>query len=204
MVFFLKKGNNPNKKTTDFFSSSPGKICFPHCGHHNFATAVMQSATISLSWIWRCDEKQEAETEPNFKRDLKWGVWDAKASFLILFSRNKGFFQIIFMKNRKPTSTCWEQIAWSGTWSLSSVNLVIISGERFHLSDNLKKSLTIPLALWRRKIKDLSFRKNVQDDRSLLQGLEFPKLSRIHVITVYNNRLKVCFSSWLGLECKQT
>lgn len=142
----------------------------------------MQSATISLSWIWRCDEKQEAETEPSFKRNLKWEVWDLTASFLILLSRNERFFQIIFVKNPKPTSTCCEQIAWSGTWSLSSVNLVIILGERFHLSDNLKKSLTIPPALWRRKIKDLSFHKDVsQDDRSLLQVLALPKLSRIHV-----------------------
>lgn len=125
--------------------------------------------------------------------------------------RPKGLFpyssfkeQEVFVKNPKPTRTCCEQIAWSGTWSLSSVNLVINSGERFHLSDNLKKSLTIPPALWRRKIKDLSFHKDVsQDDRSLLQGLAFPKLSKIHKITVYNIRLKVCFSSWLGLECKK-
>lgn len=101
--------------------------------------------------------------------------------------------------------TCCEQIIWSGTWSLSAVNLVIISGDRFHLPDFSKKSLPIPRALWRRKIKSLLFCKNVsQDDRSLLGGLAFPKLSRVHVITVYNFMLEVCFSSWLGLECKKT
>lgn len=94
--------------------------------------------------------------------------------------------------------TYYEPIAWSGT--SSSISLVIISGDRFHLPDFLKKSLTVLPAIWRRKIRYLLFHKDVsQDDSSLLPSLAFPKLSWVHVVTMHHVMLELYFSSSLGL-----
>lgn len=96
-----------------------------------------------------------------------------EVAFLPLLLMDKTFFLNHLWKSPRPTMTYCEQITWSDTSSPSAINWVHF---RWYLPESLKKGLTIPAAIWKRKITNLLFCKDVRqdDNRILLQGLSFP------------------------------